>query len=100
MQKRSALFSILFSIAQISQGLLLHPYQTMQSLVRDKIFVWMAFLPGGWLWLVWLLWSGVISSLMGITLPSFLAYWFIFFCLYWQGLLLYLLIRFWIGFRS
>jgi len=33
----------------------------------------------------------VISSLV---LPTFLIYWFIFFCFYWQCLLFYLLVRF------
>jgi len=39
----------------------------------------------------------VISSLV---LPTFLIYWFIFFCFYWQCLLFYLLVRFSVGFRS
>lgn len=39
--------SFLYAIAQITGGLLLHPYQTMQSLTREKVFAWMTFLPIG-----------------------------------------------------
>ncbi|MBU0576504.1 hypothetical protein KJ707_00965 [Patescibacteria group bacterium] len=101
MNKKTIILSIFYALGQITQGLLLHPYQTMQSLVRDKVFVWMSFLP------VMILGAGIIFGLPLaemfkdiLTLPVFLIDWFIFFCLYWQCLLFYLLVRFFIGFRS
>lgn len=95
MKKRAAILSIFYALGQIGQGLLLHPYQTMQSLVRDRVFMWMVFLPMAIL-VVGKLLSVMISVLV---LPSFLVNWFIYFCFYWQVLLLYLLVRFWVGFK-
>ena len=100
MKKRMVALSIFYALGQISQGLLLHPYQTMQSLVRDKIFIWMSFLPVAILVLVTFFWRYILLPIVSISLPVFLVYWFIFFCFYWQCLLLYLLVRFFIGFRS
>lgn len=94
MKKRVAILSVFYALGQIGQGLLFHPYQTMQSLVRDKVFIWMSFLPLVILAVGWLI-RMILSSLL---LPAFLSYWFIFFCLYWQCLLAYLLVRFLIGF--
>jgi len=100
--------SIIYSLGQITLGLLLHPYQTMQSLVTDRIFIWMTMLPTvvlaaltvGWRYVVIPVVSAVFSCQsggwlgMGCGLLPFLAYWMIFFCLYWQLLLFYLLVRF------
>lgn len=96
MKKRFAILSIFYILGKISQGLLLHPYQTTQSLVRDKVFMWLSFLP------LAILGTGLLLRVImnSLTLPAFLIYWFIFFCLYWQCLLFYLLVRFSIGFRS
>lgn len=94
-----AILSIFYALGQICQGLLLHPYQTVQSLVREKIFMWMIFLPISILTFVIVFWRQVVLSIVLINLPHFLIYWFIFYCIYWQGLLLYLLVRFLIGFR-
>lgn len=96
MKKRVAALSIFYALGQISQGLLFHPYQTMQSLVREKVFVWMSFLPLMVLGVGWM----VRITMSGLLLPVFLTHWFIFFCLYWQCLLFYLLIRFLVGFNS
>ncbi len=105
MHAGQAITSIIYALSQISGGLLLHPYQTMQSLVRDKVFVWMTLLPSlilalitiGWRFLlvpvVQMFFTCSASSLSCEWLP-FLSNWITFFCLYWQGLLLYLLIRF------
>lgn len=116
MKKRTAFFSILALVLQVAQGLLLHPYQTMQSLVREKLLIWLSFLPSfvlvvlggawfvgvGWLargnWLLggdWLA-GGWMKAVVGFR---FFAWWISFFCLYWQLLLLYLLFRFWFGFK-
>lgn len=95
MKKRVVVLSIFYALGQISQGLLFHPYQTMQSLVREKVFVWLSFLPMMILGMGWLV--GMLVSFL--ALPVFLVNWFLFFCLYWQCLLFYLLIRFLIGFH-
>ncbi len=97
--------SMTYAFAQIMQGLLLHPYQTMQSLVRERVFVWMAATPTvvlAGLTLVWrYLIVPLVSSVVSCSeIPSictgldFLALWVIFFCFYWQIMLLYLLFRF------
>ncbi len=96
MKKKAAILSIFYALGQIGQGLLLHPYQTMQSLVRDRVFLWMIFLPMA----IWGVGQLIGTMLLALILPSFLVNWFIFFCLYWQCLLLYLLVRFWVGFKS
>jgi hypothetical protein len=96
MKKRAAILSIFYALGQIGQGLLLHPYQTMQSLVRDRVFLWMIFLP-----MIVLGMGKLVGMLVSaLVFSAFLVNWFIFFCLYWQCLLLYLLVRFWVGFKS
>lgn len=98
--------SFAYSIAQIVQGLFFHPYQTMQSLVRDKVFFGLTFLPS----LVWicakLAWSLVIvpvvrlvfscsvSGFWGCQLIPFMTHWLLYFCTLWQVVLVYLLLRF------
>jgi hypothetical protein len=99
MKKRMAVLSIFYALGQISQGLLFHPYQTMQSLVRDKFFIWMSFLPVAILILATFFWRLLVLPIIFISLPAVLIYWFIFFCFYWQCLLLYLLVRFFTAFR-
>jgi len=103
---KTNLLSLIYSLAQITQGLLLHPYQTMQSLVREKVFVWMTLLPMGVLALVTVLWRfGVVpavrlvfscqtSGFFACDWLQFFSNWLTFFCLFWQVLLLYLLFRF------
>lgn len=100
------IISVVYSLAQISGGLLLHPYQTMQSLVRDRVFVWMTLLPSVILALITVFWrfifvpvvSGFFSctatDFIGCEWLPFVSNWITFFCLYWQVLLLYLLMRF------
>lgn len=98
--------SLLYSIGQISLGLLSHPYQTMQSLVEDKVFVWMSLLPTVFLGVVTVLWRYAIvplvrtsfscaeSGFFGCDLIPFTSNTITFFMIYWQILLLYLLFRF------
>lgn len=110
MRKQSSEVSVVgsmgYSLGQIGLGLFLHPYQTMQSLVAEKVFIWMTLFPSGVLAVVTLLWRFVIVPMVRIlfscqrtpilacdTLPFF-SNWLTFFCLYWQILLLYLLFRF------
>jgi hypothetical protein len=98
--------SVGYALGQITLGLLLHPYQTMQSLVRDKVFVWMTLLPFwvlavvtiAWRWVVVptvrMVFSCQVSYFSGCDLLPFISNWLTFFCIYWQCILLYLLFRF------
>ncbi len=105
-------FSSFYAIGKIALGLLLHPYQTMQPMMQEKIFIWMTLFPMVSLALVIFLWRIVVvptvhlffschSGIGGMWFESicfglpFLANWMIFFCIYWQLLLCYLLVRFW-----
>ena len=112
MNNRALLSSFIYSIAQITGGLLLHPYQTMQSLARERVFAWMTFLPVAVYILAKIVWFFVIvptvrfvfscqtSSFFGCDVIPFFANWLVLFCVYWQILLFYLLIRFWIVFSE
>lgn len=104
--------SVGYAFGQIGLGLLLHPYQTMQTLVADKVFVWMTLFPSGVLAIVTILWRFLIVPTVRMifscqrtpiwaceTLPFF-SNWLTFFCLYWQILLLYLLFRFSAAFKK
>lgn len=100
------IISIIYSLGQITLGLLLHPYQTMQMLVEDKVFVWMSLLPTGVLALVTIGWRFGIVPLVRLVFTcsashffacgylTFISNWLTFFCIFWQVLLLYLLFRF------
>ncbi len=106
MKYQRVMASGIYSIAQISFGLLVHPYQTMQSLVTDQVFVWLTLIPtftlAGvtimWRWLVVpavrLVFSCHTSQFFACDFLPFLSNWITFFCIYWQILLLYLLFRF------
>jgi hypothetical protein len=106
MNYKSAFLSIFYSIGQLTLGLLIHPYQTMQSLVEDKVFVWMALLPTGVLAIVTIVWRFLIVPAVHLVFSCqetgffacdwlpFFSDWLTFFCIYWQILLFYLLYRF------
>ena len=106
MNYKYAFSSIIYSLGQITLGLLLHPYQTMQSLVEDKVFIWMSLLPTGVLAIAILGWRLLVVPIVrlvfscqqtgfwGCELIPLFSHWLTFFCLYWQILLLYLLFRF------
>ncbi|PIY79625.1 MAG: hypothetical protein COY81_01685 [Candidatus Pacebacteria bacterium CG_4_10_14_0_8_um_filter_43_12] len=108
----SVVVSFVYSLGQITLGLLLHPYQTMQSLVADKIFIWMTLLPVGVYVITKILWLFLIvptvrfvfscskTSFVGCDLIPFFANWLVLFCIYWQILLIYLLLRFFFVFRT
>ncbi len=111
MNARSWLTSLLYSITQITVGLLLHPYQTVQSLAKENVFSWLIFLPTSVFVLAKFTWFYILvpfvryffscqTSTLGVCeIIPFVANWLFFFCLYWQVLLLYLLLRFWSVFR-
>jgi hypothetical protein len=100
------LASFTYSILQIAQGLLFHPYQTMQSLVREQVFFWLTLLPSA-IWLIaqaaWrlaivpvvqLVFSCSQTGFWGCDLIPFFTHWLFYFCLLWQLVLLYLFARF------
>lgn len=104
----SVLLSFVYACGQITMGLLLHPYQTVQSLAREKVFAGMIFLPVAVYVLAKIIWFFVLIPLVhyvfscqstaffGCDLIPFFANWLVLFCVYWQVLLLYLFLRFWI----
>jgi hypothetical protein len=105
MNKSKIFFSSIYSILQITQGLLIHPYQTMQSLVKEKVFVWMTLLPTISLGLITVLWKVllvpfikiVFSCKSGFIACSYIGLtsnWLTIFHIYWQVILIYLLFRF------
>lgn len=105
------LTSSFYAVSQISLGLLLHPYQTMQSVVQEKVFIWMTLLPTGILAVVTVLWRFFLVPIVRLIFSCkaqpimvcgwlpFVSNWLTFFCIYWQILLFYLLFRFHIVFR-
>lgn len=98
--------SLSYSLGQLSLGLVIHPYQTMQEVVPDKVFVWFTLLPTLVLAVVTVLWRYLVvpsvqlvfscagTSFWGCDWLPFIANWLTFFCIYWQILLFYLLLRF------
>lgn len=88
--------SLIYSAAQMFLGLLLHPYRSMQLLVKNKILLPFIFYP-------FLLGCFFILSLRIELFAWFHQNYFIFkfcwqvllfFCFYWQVVLFYLWIRF------
>ena len=96
MDKLSWFESLVYSISQIILGLFFHPYQTMQTLVRDRVFTPLVLLPTllaliayllfGW----WLLAAFYETSMIFRLIYRSLFFFF----LLWQLLLLYLWRRF------
>lgn len=95
--------SFFYALGRFALGLILHPYQTMQLLVEQRLFVWVVLTPTALLGLLTLLWNFAIipfsthlnasCSELSAALP-FLATWITTFVIYWQLMLLYLLVRF------
>ncbi|NCN03715.1 MAG: hypothetical protein GW942_01410 [Candidatus Pacebacteria bacterium] len=108
--KSSALLSIFYSLGQITLGFLLHPYQTMQMVVKDRVYNWMVLLPMATLFGIILAWKNLFvpvvrmffsCSQSGVVLCDWLPFISKIVILYswlWQILLLYLFFRFFILF--
>jgi hypothetical protein len=102
MDKIGVIKSAIYSLGQITLGLFLHPYQSMQNLVRDQVFIPLMLLPTllasifyilfAW-WLLALFYDG--SVIFRLVYRSFF-----FFFLFWQILLIYLFYRFRRAFRE
>lgn len=91
-----AISSFLYASGQSILGLLLHPYRTMQLLVRGKVFAFLAAFPLFLLVLLSLLLRLSILHTIFEQIVFFRCLYImgIFFCFYWQIMLVYLLFRF------
>ncbi|MFA6814372.1 MAG: hypothetical protein GX943_01455 [Candidatus Pacebacteria bacterium] len=102
MDKLTFIESLIYSLAQIVLGLFLHPYQSMQNLVRDKVFIPLMFLPtllAGIFYFLFAWW--LLALFYDSSLFFRLVYRsFFFFFLFWQILLIYLFWRFRRAFRN
>ncbi len=98
---------LLYAMLRISAGLVLHPYQTMQSLLAAETkFVWLTLLPSVGLACITIIWRFMVVPTVGLFVPCselpvaacavlpFIGNALTFFCVYWQLILLYLLYRF------
>lgn len=104
--------SSVYAICQIAVGLVLHPYQTLQSVVQEKVFLWMSVFPGVLLFFLivnWRMWMLAFLEFWFDCSPHFpllcqladvMALWIAFFCVYWQILVGYLTIRFILVFQK
>lgn len=92
--------SFVYSASQMFLGLLIHPYRSMQLLVRNKVLIPFALYPVILLLLILLLLN--VIDVVGLLyqqsfLFSFLVQWLLFYCFYWQLILLYLFLRFYLA---
>lgn len=101
MDKITVINSFFYSLSQIVVGLFLHPYQSMQNLVRDQVFIPLMLLPtflAGIFYLLFAWW--LVALFYDNSLVFRLIYRsFFFFFLFWQILLIYLFARFKRAFR-
>ena len=88
--------SLVYSSAQMFLGLLLHPYKSMQLLVKNKLLLPFVFYPTlVFVIFYYLLGLDLVFSIYQISFFFRFAYQlFFFFCFYWQLALFYLWIRF------
>ncbi len=102
--------SFIYALLRFAFGLLVHPYQTMQNLVEERVFIWLAILPTVVLAFLTIFWNLILLPLLLVILNldgylisktvSLIATWFTMFCFYWQLMLFYLLIRFKLSFKQ
>lgn len=88
--------SLVYSGGQMLLGLLLHPYRSMQILVKNKVLLPFVFYPGFFvlLFYVFLRVDLILQLYEGIFIFRFFYQVLLFFCFYWQIALFYLWIRF------
>jgi len=108
----SLFVSGLYAVGRISLGMIVHPYQTLQSVVQEKVFLWLTILPSVLLLILMLNWRFWILPNLEIWFDCYphypyictgvriLAAWISFFCLYWQLLVGYLTMRFLLAFKK
>lgn len=102
MDKISVINSFFYSLGQIIFGLFVHPYQSMQNLVRDRVFIPLMFLPTFLAIIFYLLFAWWLLGLFydGSLIFRLIYRSFFFFFLLWQILLFYLYWRFKRAFRN
>jgi len=94
---------VMYQIIRLALGLVVHPYRTTREIMRGFWFVPLIFLPSALL--LWIFLSGRVAAwvvdvpwftrdLLGIGYSTLLLS-----LIFWQTLLLYLAMRFWLGFR-
>ena len=92
--------SFFYSSGQMFLGLLLHPYRSMQLLVKNKILLPFALYPSFFgllmLFLLRVDWLGDYYT--NNAYFAFVCQFYLFFCLYWQLALCYLWLRFYRAF--
>lgn len=106
------LASFFYALGRFALGLFLHPYQTVQLLAEQRLFVWLSLLPTLLLGLLTVLWKLALLPLAiwlaGLFLGgwgegwinlihlllSFTATWVTIYMIFWQTMLFYLLARF------
>ena len=104
--KKTIFLSLGYWFSSYTLGLLVHPYKTMREFIRHKSFRPLILVPLvtwslGWvLGMAGLRFGGSILRLVGVGvgdnfvfLLAFLFFWFSFFMLFWQIVLLYLFLR-------
>jgi hypothetical protein len=57
--EKSWALSVLYIVGRFILGLLLHPYQSMQILLEEKVFVWLTLTPAMLLAIITLAWRGL-----------------------------------------
>lgn len=94
---------VVYHLFRLCLGLIIHPYMTVREIMRGRWFIPLLFFPFGIL--VWMFLSGRIGAWVvdvpfsfrdGVALLFATA---ILSIGLWQGLLLYLGMRFWVGLR-
>ncbi|MBU0979024.1 MAG: hypothetical protein ABIJ33_03835 [Patescibacteria group bacterium] len=79
-------------------GLLKYPYQTVWQITEHKPFSPLLLTPAAVFAILKIVWYCLIWFVFGRPtgfMIDLLANWLVFFCLYWQGLIIYLTFRFW-----
>lgn len=88
--------SLIYSSGQMFLGLLLHPYRSVQILVKNKILLPFVFYPTLIAFVSYFLLSFDQLAFFydKFWLMQFFYHWLFFFCFYWQLALFYLWFRF------
>lgn len=101
--KKISLYAV--ALIQLSWGLLIHPYQSIYSLLEKKRYQWLILLPSLIFLVVKICWLLIIVPItqlffscstnyfFGCRIIAMFANWFSFFFIMWQVMLLYLAVR-------
>ncbi len=96
--------SFFYALVKIAVGLLLHPYQTMFSLIKEKVFWSLVFTPTLVFIFLTFFWRLAIRSLVlyffnATCLLMTIKTSVLFFCFFWQLALFYLWLKFYYFWR-